>query len=215
MNYVITIEANPRSVQVARRCIRSGAKNGTLIQMFPAVTPHNTDIYEMAKKEGINIDGFKEQYSRLDNCVAAFLSHYSLWKQAAERSEVTTIFEHDAVVVNNIDSQLTPHVAVNLGAPSYGKFNTPNLGVGPLTSKPYFPGCHAYIVTPMGAKLLTKRARREAGPADVFLHISRFGWLQEYYPYCAYADDSFSTVQNHKGTIAKHNYSDEYELIDV
>ena len=212
MNYVITIEQNPRSVQVARRCIKSGARNGMLIQMFPAVTPHNTDIYEMAKTEGINIDGFKEQYSRLDNCVAAFLSHYSLWKQAVERSETTTIFEHDAVVVNNIDSQLTPHVAVNLGAPSYGKFNTPSLGVGPLTSKPYFPGAHAYRISPKGAEQLIYEAKRNAKPTDVFLNIHTFPGLQEKYPWPVECQDSFTTIQNERGCLAKHNYNETYQI---
>ncbi len=135
MNYVITIEANPRSVQVARRCIRSGAKNGTLIQMFPAVTPHNTDIYEMAKKEGINIDGFKEQYSRLDNCVAAFLSHYSLWKRAVDTNDTITIFEHDAVLVDQI-SDVQFDQCIKYGHPSYGRFNIPTqLEVVPIISK--------------------------------------------------------------------------------
>jgi len=212
MNYVITIEANPRSVQVARRCIKSGAKNGTLIQMFPAVTPHNTDIYEMAKKEGINIDGFKEQYSRLDNCVAAFLSHYSLWKQAAERSETTTIFEHDAVVINQIpDVQFTQ--CVSFGAPSYGKFHTPrHLGVGPLTSKPYFPGAHAYRVSPKGAEQLIYEAKRNARPTDIFLNIHTFPGLQEYYPWPVECKDNFTTIQNERGCLAKHNYDETYKI---
>jgi hypothetical protein len=82
-------------------------------------------------------------------------------------------------------------------------------------SKPYFPGAHAYIVTPMGAKLLVKRARKEAMTPDVYLHISRFSWLQEYYPYCAYADDRFTTIQHKRGCSAKHNNSENYEILEV
>jgi len=214
-NYVITIKDNPGSVNVAERCIKSGARNGMLIETFDAITPTNTDIYELAKKEGIDIGGFKEQYSRLDNCIAAFLSHYSLWKLAVETSSPITIFEHDAVVVNNINSELIPNVAVNLGAPSYGKFNTPNLGVGPLVSKPYFPGAHAYRVSYKGAEQLIYQAKREAKPTDIFLNIHTFPGLQEKYPWPVECKDNFTTIQNERGCLAKHNYNETYRIEKV
>ena len=211
-NYVITIMDNPRSVNVAERCIKSGAKNGLDIEHFSAVTPHNTDIYKMLKNEGISIDGFKEQYSRLNNCIAAFLSHYSIWKLAVENGTPVTIFEHDAVVVDKI-----PDVAfsqcINFGKPSYGKFRIPaKLGVGPLTSKLYFPGAHAYRVNPKGAEQLIYEAKRNAKPTDVFLNIHTFPGLQEYYPWPAEARDNFTTIQNERGCLAKHNYNETYKI---
>lgn len=213
-SYVITIDDIPGSVSYARRCIRSGAKHGTLIQMFSAITPRNTDIYKTLKEEGISALGFEERYSRLDNCIAAFLSHYSLWKQAVERNEITTIYEHDAVVVDQLNSTIPVNKVVTLGKPSYGKFNTPQfLGTGPLTQKKYFGGAHAYKVTPEGAEALVAQAKVYARPTDVFLHIDTFPWLQEHYPWKVEVQDTFTTIQNQSGCLAKHNYGDTYEIL--
>ena len=214
MNYVITIEDNPRSVSIARRCIRSAAAHGPLVQMFPAITPRNTDIYKMAEEEGISIDGFKEKYSRLDNCVAAFLSHYSIWKLAAESSTPTTIFEHDAVVVMQLNSNIPFDKVVTLGKPSYGKYNTPSfLGTGPLTQKRYFGGAHAYRLNKEGAQELIKQAKIRALPTDVFLNLDTFPWLQENYPWKVEVNEAFSTIQKTEGCLAKHQYGESYELL--
>ena len=103
---------------------------------------------------------------------------------------------------------------MNIGAPSYGKFNSPTyLGVGPLVSKPYFPGAHAYMIKPLGAKLLIEGAKTMAGPTDLFLRLSNFPWLQEYNPWPVVAKDSFTTIQNETGCLAKHNYNDGYEIV--
>lgn len=213
-NYVITIEDIPRSVQIAERCIASGARHGTRIEKFKAITPYNTDIYVMAKEEGINIDGFKEVYSRLDNCLAAFLSHYSIWKLAAKYHDTTTIFEHDAVVVNQLNSTIPFNKVVNLGKPSYGKFNIPTgLGTQPLVHKKYFGGAHAYRMNSNGAKELIKQAKIHAKPTDVFLHIDTFPWLQENYPWKVEARDAFTTIQNERGCLAKHGYGEGYEIL--
>ena len=195
MNYVIAIQDNERSVNIANRCIKSAAKHGTTVEMFSAVTPRNTDIYKLAEQEGISPNGFSEVYSRLDNCIAAFLSHYSIWKLAAEASQPVTIFEHDAVVVDYIDNVQFDRV-VTLGKPSYGKHvQAPILGLGSLISKQYLPGAHAYIVSPIAAKKMIKRAKIDAGPTDVWIHNERFDFIQEYYPWCCEAKDNFSTIQ--------------------
>lgn len=213
-NYVIAVKDIERSVEAAQRCIRSGEKNGIAIEMFDAVTPRNTNIAETLKEEGIPSEGFKEVYSRFDNCVAAFLSHYTLWKMCAKSNREITIFEHDAVVVDNIPEYIAYDKVISLGKPSYGKYNTPaKLGINPLTSKKYFPGAHAYRLQPVGAKLLIEQARKIARPTDVFLHLNTFPFLEEYYPWPVEAKDSFSTIQKTQGCIAKHGYGEGYELL--
>jgi GR25 family glycosyltransferase involved in LPS biosynthesis len=103
---------------------------------------------------------------------------------------------------------------VNLGKPSYGKWNTPTfLGEGPLTSKAYFPGAHAYYITPKGAQQLIDQAYIDAGPTDIFINKSHFNDLKECYPWPAEAKDSFTTIQNEIGCQAKHNYGEAYEII--
>jgi GR25 family glycosyltransferase involved in LPS biosynthesis len=213
-HYVITVMDIEQSVQAAERCIRSGKKHGIDIEMFEAVTPRNTELISILKEEGINPAGFEEVYSRFDNCVAAFLSHYTLWKMSAQSKTEFTIFEHDAVVVNTIPEVMSYKGIINLGKPSYGKFNAPRfIGVGPLTSKPYFPGAHAYRVTQKGARALVQQAQAAARPTDVFLNLQTFPDLQEYYPWPVEAKDSFTTIQKQQGCLAKHSYGETYEIL--
>jgi GR25 family glycosyltransferase involved in LPS biosynthesis len=212
--FVIGIADNEKSLHAAERCMFSGDRVGAKIRMFNAITPKN-DPVSMLEKEGIDPARFDEVYSRNLNCMAAFLSHYTLWKQCAEGTDTFAIFEHDAVLDNPIPSVHFRYV-MNIGAPSYGKWNTPSLmGVNPLTTKRYFPGAHAYMVTPAGAQLLVENAGLYAKPTDVYMHLDTFPWLQEYYPFVARADDSFTTIQVERGCLAKHNYKDGYEIINV
>ena len=89
------------------------------------------------------------------------------------------------------------------------------MGVNELFSKGYFPGAHAYIVKPRGAKEFIKQAKVFARPTDVYLNKSTFPWLQEYFPWPVEARDSFTTIQNVNGCYAKHNYGETYRVEDV
>lgn len=213
-SFVITIESMPESVKAAKRCIRSMPEYD--VQMFPAITPDDDPIM-IAGSEGLDLSFFDvdaQKYSRFERCVSAFLSHYSLWKQCAEENVEYQIFEHDAVCVGNLPQFISYDGCISLGAPSYGKFNTPNvLGVSPLVSKVYFPGAHAYRLKPKAAKTLVQHARENAAPTDVYLCKSNFSWLQEYYPWPVEARDTFSTIQKKNGCRAKHNYGESYELL--
>jgi GR25 family glycosyltransferase involved in LPS biosynthesis len=212
--FVITIKGHKGSEEYAQRCIDSGKTWGWDIQRFDAITP-NHDLPTLCDHAGIDPTRFVEKYSRTPNCIAAFLSHYSLWDACFNNNEgAYAIFEHDAIVTGPMPT--APTYVGNIGEPSYGKFKTPaTFGWGNLVSKPYFPGAHAYIVTPTGAKLLCETAKTQAMPTDVYLNVVRFEWLQEYYPYVAKADDSFSTIQNVTGTLAKHNYEKGIEISDI
>jgi hypothetical protein len=210
--YVITIMDNKRSVQVADRCIQSGLVFGNKIEKHPAFSPENCNVYEELKKHGYDDNGFIEKYSRPENCIAGFLSHHSLWEKCIELSEPIVIFEHDAVVINDIP-ELPMFDILSIGKPSYGKFNTPSfLGYGTLVSKPYFPGAHAYRITPKGAAALINESQFTAGPTDVYIHTSKFT-LGEFYPWPVEARDSFTTIQKKEGCYAKHNYGETYDII--
>lgn len=211
--YVITIKGHVKSETASVRCIASGTKFDLHISPSWAITPENNPE-KMLMDLGIPMERFKEKYSRPDNCMAAFLSHYSLWQKSVETNKPLIVFEHDAVIIDNIPVTANFDKVMNIGAPSYGKFNKPTyLGVGPLVSKPYFPGAHAYMIKPLGAKLLIEGAKTMAGPTDLFLRLSNFPWLQEYNPWPVVAKDSFTTIQNETGCLAKHNYNDGYEIV--
>ena len=213
-NYVITILDNNKSCIAANRCISSANKFDMIVEKYPAYTPADNPNLIM-QKESILTQGFENnKFSRIEPMKAAFLSHYSLWKKSIELNQEITIFEHDAIVLDPIPNVLIYEGCINLGKPSYGRWNDPfKLGVNPLTSKRYFPGAHAYRVNPRGAKILVDHAKRWAMPTDVFLNVEFFPWLEEYYPWPVVCDDSFTTIQNLEGCKAKHNYKDGYEII--
>lgn len=215
-NFVITIMDNPRSVEVAQRCIDTGMDHGIHIEMFEAITP-NSGLTKLMKQEGVGPSGFEEQYSRQPNCMAAFMSHYSLWKKSVELNEEVTIFEHDAWITAPIPENIAYRGCISFGQPSYGRWNDPTMfGVNTLTSKRYFPGAHAYRVKPHIAQHLIDEARHYAQPTDVFLHLDRFPFLEEYYPWPVIARDSFTTIQNERGIQAKHSYvkiGNRYEIL--
>jgi GR25 family glycosyltransferase involved in LPS biosynthesis len=211
-SFVITLNTEP-SMRVAKRCVNS--LPDFAVRAFAAITPAD-DPAGMMKERGISPENFHEKYSFPDSCMAAFMSHHTLWEMCVADNEEYQIFEHDAVCIGHLPAFIPYDKCINLGYPSYGKFKTPeSLGVGPLISKNYFPGAHAYRVKPAGARELIERAKIDAGPTDIFIHSARFPWLQEYYPWPMKADDSFSTIQREEGCLAKHNWNggENFEIL--
>lgn len=212
---VITIQDNQRSRQTAMRCIKTGAKFNVEVINWKATTPKD-DPEKIAESKGIPIEGFQEVYSRFERCLSAFLSHHSLWEHCVAINEDILILEHDAVFVAPPPIISYNNGLVNLGKPSYGKHvQAPILGLGSLISKQYLPGAHAYIVSPIAAKKMIKRAKIDAGPTDVWIHNERFDFIQEYYPWCCEAKDNFSTIQVQRGCVAKHGWNEGigYDII--
>ena len=212
-SYVIKIMDNEKSVKAAELCISTAKRNaGIDVKIFKAITPKNNP-QKRFRDLGLTAKNFDEKYSKSQNAMAAFLSHYTLWTMAVKDSEDYIIFEHDAVIDTNIPT-IGYSGAITFSQPSYGKYNTPMfIGVGPLTQKNYFGGAHGYIVTPSGAEKIIEAAKKYAAPTDVYLNMNLFPWLQESYPWSCRADDNFSTIQRENGCIAKHNYKDGYEYL--
>ena len=204
----------PESVKVAKRCINTGSAYGVQVSNFNAVTPKTVDalVYE----HEIDTRFFREKWSRYKNALSAFMSHFSLWRECYQSNQPYLILEHDAVFVDDIPSFLRGDI-VNLGKPSYGKFEIPSrLGEGKLESKPFLPGAHGYYITPMGAAQLISQAKQKAKPTDVFIHRDLFD-VTEYYPWPIEARDTFTTIQREEGTLAKHSYvkSGKMDIINV
>ena len=211
--FVITITGMEESVQVAQRCVRSGKNYGVEVEVAPAYTPKD-DPLSIAKNLGIETNGFREVYSRLEPCLSAFLSHHKLWQYSVEHNVDVFVLEHDAVFTNFLPTTLNFKGVLSLGAPSYGKFiSPPILGVNTLVSKQYLPGAHAYIVKPEAAKVLIEKAKTLGQTTDLFICNSNFDFVEEYYPWPVEARDDFSTMQTTAGCIAKHNYGETYRII--
>lgn len=213
--FVITIEHFEKSVQAAKRCIKSGKKYGIDIEMWKAVTPTDKP-HKILESKSIPLGPFNEIYSRTTSCMAAFCSHMSLWEHSIEIDEPVMIFEHDAVVTGTLPEDLKFDKVITFSKPSYGKFNTPlTMGVQPLIQKPYFGGAHGYIVTPEGSRELIEVAKESPTSTDVFLNTDNFPWLEEYYPWVCMAVDGFTTIQVEAGCQAKHRYGEGYMIEDV
>ncbi len=214
-HYVITIMDNENSVSSAKRTINSAQRFGIgTVEHWKATTPADNPA-ELLKSKNIDPDAFDEVYSRHENCMAAFHSHYSLWEKCAFDNEDYLILEHDAVFVNHVPkTTLLNHVGT-IGKASYGKWNEcAHIGWGPLTQKRYFGGAHAYIVKPSGAWQLMEMAQKNPAPTDVFLNLDNFPWLQEWSSHSAEVKDNFTTIQNPKGCLAKHNYNPDLYTIE-
>ena len=211
--FVITITENPQSVEAADCCIESAAKFGIQVSKFKANTPNNIDIHQFFRENSINDRYFHEEYSRLENCMAAFSSHYTLWKECIKANTPFLILEHDAFFVDKLPVVTRGHI-VNFGKPSYGNFKIPNfVGESKMFSKDYLPGAHAYKITPVAANELVIRSTFDAGPTDLYIHNGRFPFITEYYPWPVEVRETFTTIQRKMGCYAKHQYSNEYEVI--
>ena len=202
----------PESEKCAARCITSAKKFGLKVELFRGVTPADHPI-QLAEELNIPTAKFQEKYSRFENCLSAFLSHRRLWEWCAHNNEEVLIFEHDAVVTDFIPD--VPYRGVlSYGHPSYGKWVTPStLGVNKLVSKQYLPGAHAYRVKPEAARVLLNQATQHAAPTDLYIRNSLFEFIEEYYPWPVVVKETFSTIQQEEGCLAKHGYNEDYQLL--
>jgi len=212
--YVITIMDLPESVESAERCIKSAERVGFEVEMFPATTPAD-DPAQYLLEEGVSTVDFEEVYSRFDNCIAAFTSHYRLWKKCFKEKQSLVVLEHDAYFVDPIPN-IPVQGVLSYGAPSYGQFRTPpTLGVNRLCSKEYLPGAHAYGISPDAADIMIRRAAALACPTDLYLCNKHFEFIKEYYPWPVEARDSFTSIQTETGCRAKHNYQKDQKSYKI
>ena len=106
--YIIRIKGNEYSEKAAKRCFDSIVKfypNSALTEKdlyFDAITPHDNPE-KILKRHGIKtLKYFIEPYSRWQNVLAAFTSHFTIWKKILENDTPAFIFEHDAVLVDSL-----------------------------------------------------------------------------------------------------------------
>lgn len=217
--FVITIEQLPQSVEVAKRCIASGKKHGVHVEHWKATTPEDKPI-DIFKEEGLSPRNFSIKFSRKENVLSCFLSHYFLWKACAydPDREPYMILEHDAVFVDSLPKliDVSQYPIINFGKPSYGRYCRPKDGLGTLLSKRHLPGAHAYTITQNAAMEMLKRAKERAEAADIFIGHRNFStMIYEYFPWPVEVDDSFTTVQHEVGCRSKHNNGPNFKILEV
>lgn len=215
--FVITIMNLDLSVNSAQRTISTASDKANLtVEHFAATTPQDDPIKQLLDF-GIPALAFKQDKgSRTPNVIATFLSHYKLWLECYRLKEEFIIFEHDAVVIDNIPKFQPYQGCLSIGAPSYGSSKYPDkLGVSPLFSKEYFPGAHAYRIKPSAAQIFIENASFAAQATDIYLNRRSFPFLEEYFPWPVIVKDTFTTIQNETGCQAKHNYHKGYKIVKI
>jgi hypothetical protein len=234
IGFVITIQSLKESRESAEKTIQTAKDCKFPFKLIPfdAFTPNRTNVRAEFEKRGISFKKFNEfdLGAKPLNVACCFLSHLALWETAINIGHPVFIFEHDCRFSTNpfptepilscLEREKQPRL-VTFGAPSYGAFLEPSFeGIGPLTSKKYLPGAHAYGINPMAALALINHARSDRPkPADVFIHLRSFHWIMEYYPWACEVEDTFTTLQTAvKGCKSKFAYRqtpEEYRIIDV
>lgn len=201
--HVITVCSIPESVEAAARCMESARKFGLVVTDFNAITPADGPAFQFAALRWSTKGFERNRYSRLEPCMACFLSHAALWRLCADSGEPLIVCEHDCIFVRPLPDNLNGKL-VNLGKPSFGAFKQPPCGNGPFVSGPHLKGAHCYFLRPNGAKELLAAAKTDACPTDVFLSVKRFPWLREVFPWVAECHEEVSTIQREAGCAAKH-----------
>jgi len=234
--YVITIDTNPKSIQSAERCISSAKRFATGqcplccesttspdldINIFSAFTPRH-DPLNLLQNKGINTNKLhiSNNCSYVDAAAGCFLSHLTLWEKCIEINKPIVILEHDAIIKNQIPSNILDgtgfNFVINIGKPSYGNVKIPEFtGINLFTLK-HLIGTHAYVVKPDGAYLLIEQAKKDshrgggAKAVDMFLNKKKFPFLQELYPWPVEAEPQFTTIQQPRNKYQRELILDEF-----
>lgn len=117
--FVITLQGNEYSEQMAKRCIDSAAKFGVIVEKFYGVD--KTQAKSVMEREGLKwtwannntspsvctftrlqqtpYKDAKGQLANIDAKIGCSMSHYLLWKKCIELNEPILILEHDAIFI--------------------------------------------------------------------------------------------------------------------
>ena len=204
----------PRSVDVANRCIESGKKFGIHIEKFKAITPKDNPI-KLLNDMGIDDRPFENEWCRKENAIGCFLSHILLHNEIDE--DEIMVLEHDAIFKKPLVKWPFKDL-VNIGKPSYSSYNKKEdrvkaHGIYPLYSKDKLLGTHAYIIKKHFAPKIIELAKIKPAPLDVFLNKNDFPSIQEYHPWPVEVDDNFTSIQKEAGCRAKHNWKKGITII--
>ena len=169
---IITMMGNEISEDLARECLASCKEHNIEASLFPAVWGDSVaQVYEDCKlRPFYNLKDSRDTKG-VRGC---FLSHYLLWKEVMESGQPMLIFEHDALVVHDLSTNILTYSFGVLNLDSYSRtaedyeahFNRPPInGVRanavevPRLNRNFdtfekmsIKGLHAYIIKPSGAK---------------------------------------------------------------
>jgi len=215
--YVIMLEGNEYSEQVADRCVETAEEIGRIeVEQFGGFTRDEADDYLAAFglrwTWGKGGAGMKHHSYGGDEKarIACALSHFALWMYCQDVCEPIMVLEHDAVFVRQFepfDFESACMINDPKGATPRGDWWHDRMvergpGVWPKTrifddSRPDgLAGNSAYVLQPTAATRLIEVCQ-EYGlwPNDAILCRQMVPGLQEHYPFITEARPGRSTIQ--------------------
>jgi hypothetical protein len=212
-SYIIRIEGNEISENLALRCSKSCEEVGQPYEFFSAVDGTKEEIYVPEEKEVLNL--LKLTNTTLTNTeISCLLSHFLLWVKCVEFDQPIVILEHDAIMVK----PYLEHPFLN--AISYLGSNEQYNGIMPLMfpmpphgqvnrNHRFMLRAHAYSIDPMIARRLVAKIINYGifSSADVIMRSDEFTSIQE--GFYAYDSPYISTI---KGREERDNDKEEDRL---
>jgi glycosyl transferase, family 25 len=183
--FIIRLEENKHSCQMAQECYNQAVKNGIHPEFFKAINGNNAELHY--QKSGI-IPKRKMKKGRL-GVIGCFFSHYYLWLDCIRTNEPFVILEHDGYIIKpfnesildefkdvlkldrldpyskSYEDSLKQEQSMTLEIQKYTNTSPKNpvkIGTGN-----YFKGAYAYVIKPCAAKkLIDHIAEHGHVPAD-------------------------------------------------
>lgn len=214
--YIITLQDNLISQQLADRCAASCAQVNMQHECWPAFDGTSGQIHvpHMHQQESWWKLFKFTSYKMTTSEIACVFSHISLWIKCIELDEPIVILEHDAVMVNAYRKHAFRNSIVWLG--NRNGVHQYEDGAFPLTSPP-MPGetvttihmdtCQAYAVDPLSANnlLVSVLDRGIYAPVDIMIKSNKF---------CIVQTGIYNMGENTVSTIDRHHHLFQYHGVD-
>jgi hypothetical protein len=214
--YIITLENNVVSQQLASRCAASCDDVGMSHHVWPAFdgTSGQIQVPSLFQHESwLKLLKFTS-YKMTTSEIACAISHISVWIKCIELDQPVVILEHDAVMVHAYRKHAFRNSIAWLGnrngASQYKD------GAFPITSPP-MPGetittihmdtCQAYAVDPLSANnlLVSVLDRGIYAPVDIMIKSNKF---------CIVQTGIYNMGENTVSTIDRHQNLFQYHGVD-
>lgn len=169
--YIIRISSS-LSIEYAKTAAESCERLGISFEFFDGIEGKTS--YEAWTNTGLEIKpgsmDHKKNNRSIDAAACCSVSHALVWKKIFERRECAIIFEHDALMLHNIDLEIPDNKIVALGykLSDYRRYN--HVKAGPPKSIfdiNQHSGAHAYVITWKTAEILLNELKEKGGGGPV------------------------------------------------
>lgn len=188
--FIIRLEENEHSCQIAEECLVQAIKHGLCPKYYKAI--NGNDFEHHYAITGLKKQG-KFKKGRL-GVIGCFFSHYYLWKRCVDLNEPIIILEHDGYLTRPIQDNIldqfddvlkldrldpyNEHYERDLNAEKYLPTTVTSYTNNPAKVlkyglQDYFKGAYSYIIKPHAAKKILRYIKINGHrPADQQINAS-------------------------------------------